>query len=143
MDFGVPTPETPVTRDTVRYSRNRRQREINYQVARLFGARFLTLRNRVERLIEEVAELAQAEDFPLEDALRIVQLAYAAPKGDPDQEAGGVSVCLLSYCEVKGRSADHLERRELDRLATKNPEELAEKLKAKIASGIVTDELAA
>lgn len=125
-----------------RLVRQQRQREINHQVARLFGARFLTKRNRIERLIEETAELAQAEDFPLEDALRIVRLAYEGEKGDPDQEVGGVSVCLLSYCQVTGRSADELERRELDRLASKDPKELAAKLEAKIASGIVTDEAA-
>lgn len=121
-------------------TRNYRQVRINTVVARLFGACFLTPRNRMERLFEEVAELGQALDYPEEEAVRIVRLAYQGQRGEVRQEIGGVSVCLLSLCEVLKESADDCELAELRRLEAKRPEEMAAKLAAKLASGIVTME---
>lgn len=128
-----------MARLTVRVARNLRQSRLNDWVARAFGARFLNKASRVERLFEEVAELGQALDYPEEEAIRIVRLAYAGQKGEVRQEIGGVAVCVLSLCEVLGVSADECESEEIRRLLAKDISHFREKLKAKVASGICTE----
>lgn len=123
----------------VRIARDERQSVLNRWVARAFGARFLNPYSRMERLFEEVGELGQALDFPEEEAIRVIRLAYAGKKGVVGQEIGGVTVCMLSLCEVLGVSAEACELEEVDRLLAKDLTHFQEKLKAKLASGICSE----
>lgn len=122
--------------------RDLRQQIVNNWVATAFGKRFLVRRNRAERVLEEALELAQASDYPEHLAAALVAKVYARPKGEIHQEIGGLSVCLLSFCQVEGLSADDCEVLEIERVLSKPVDHFRRKLKDKLAAGICTDEAA-
>lgn len=62
-------------------------------------------RVRMQRLLEEVHELAQANDIPKEDVIRSADYVYDRPKGEIKDEVGGTGVAFLVYCAVSGISA--------------------------------------
>lgn len=53
---------------------------------------------RCDRFLEEALELCQALDWPKDRAIALVDYVYGRPKGDPDQEVGGVMVTLAALC---------------------------------------------
>jgi hypothetical protein len=60
------------------------------------------MRERGDRLLEEVFELLQAHGY---DASRVATLrdyVWSRPVGDPAQEAGGVMVTLAAFCLAAG-----------------------------------------
>lgn len=114
-----------------------RQWTVGDWVARCFTDK--TLKNtheRTQRLVEEVIELAQAENVPISDVYRLVDYVYGRPKGDPAQEVGGISITLLAYCASKGFSADELEEKELTRILALPAEHFMQRQKAKAEAGI-------
>lgn len=108
-------------------------------VQRTFGAELLAPQERVARLLEEVVELAQAEDLPEERALALVRHVYSKPPGSPLQEVGGVGVTLLAYCGSKGISADTAERMELDRVLSLPAEHFRRRQAAKANAGVAAE----
>ena len=97
--------------------REARQAVVGQWVESTFGRSSLTnLEERVTRVLEEAVELAQSEGLSEEKAKDLVQYVYSRPKGDPAQEAAGVSICVLAYCWAKGFSAEVLEEVELERV---------------------------
>lgn len=72
---------------------------------------------RVLRVLEEAAELAQAEGLPLHRARMMVDYVYSRPAGDPEQETSGAYLTLLAYAEFRGYSLDAVARRELRRIS--------------------------
>ncbi|GEO82923.1 hypothetical protein [Pararhodospirillum oryzae] len=57
-------------------------------------------RNR--RFLEESLELVQALGFTRDSAHQLVEYVFNRPKGEPEQELGGVMVTLASLCETNG-----------------------------------------
>lgn len=91
---------------------------------------------RIARFIVEAVELAQAEGIAAELVHRIAEVVYARPPGKPIQEVGGVSLCLLAYCEARGISADLCEADEIERVLSKDAEHFRERQREKAALGI-------
>jgi len=60
----------------------------------------ITRKIKVLRLLEEVMELAQAEDVSAEEALIIRNQVWNKPKGECTQEMGGVLTCLAGYAAL-------------------------------------------
>lgn len=90
-------------------------------------ARDATERNH--RFLEESLELAQACDCTKEEALQLVDYVFGRPKGEIEQEVGGVMNTLAALClarKIDMIDAGHIE---LDRCWTK-----VEKIRAKQAS---------
>jgi hypothetical protein len=115
-------------------SRDSRQTRCLRWVKETFG--ILTVKDRAIRLLEEAIELAQSECVSKEDAIRIIEHVYSKPAGDPQQEAGGIGVCLLAYCELRGFSAEQLEKAELDRVMSKDPAWFRKRHNVKAEAGI-------
>mgnify|MGYP000952045996 CR=1 FL=1 len=74
---------------------------------------------RGDRLLEEVLELLQSGDYPMERAAALIPYVYGRPKGEPVQELGGVMVCLAAYCHPHNLDMDHAGETELARIWTK------------------------
>lgn len=116
--------------------RDGRQREVYLWVLSTFGEDNATVTERVRRLVEEVVELAQAEDVPAEQLRAIVAHVYAKPPGNAQQEVGGIGTTLLAYCEAKGISADAAEAAEARRVFSIDPEHFRERHNRKADAGI-------
>lgn len=70
---------------------------------------------RTHRFLEEALELAQANGCSRNDAMVLVDYVFGRPKGEPDQEVGGVMVTLASLCSATGLNMDEAGDRELER----------------------------
>ncbi len=70
---------------------------------------------RTHRFLEEALELAQANGCSQTDAIALVEYVFGRPKGQADQEVGGVMVTLASLCSATGLNMDEAGQRELDR----------------------------
>ena len=68
----------------------------------IFGDLVLSPHVRILRLVEETFELAQAENVPEEQLLQVLRQVYDKKIGQPEQELGGVLICLAIYAETKG-----------------------------------------
>lgn len=74
---------------------------------------------RSDRLLEEVLELLQSNDYPENRVIAILSYTYGRPKGEPHQETGGVLVTLAAYCQAHGINMDMAAEDELARVWTK------------------------
>lgn len=93
------------------------QKILDRWVRETFGVALAEDRHeRIARLVEEVIELAQAEDFPSVRIIDIASHVYAKPKGVARLEAGGVFVTLLAYLNCIGENATHVLQDELRRI---------------------------
>lgn len=93
------------------------QKILDAWVRDTFGAKLAEDRHeRIARLVEEVIELAQAEDFPSAWIVDIAQHVYSKPKGVPRLEAGGVFVTLLAYLNCIDENAVCVLQDELRRI---------------------------
>ncbi|ESZ60514.1 hypothetical protein NL532_24345 [Mesorhizobium sp. C120A] len=84
---------------------------------------------RGDRLLEEVLELLQSNDY---DPARVVALrdyVWSRPAGEPFQEVGGVQVTLAAYCLAHGLNMHEAGETELARIWTK-----VDKIRAKQAA---------
>lgn len=82
------------------------QRRVSYWVIKCFGMAMLEdKQERGLRLAEEAIELAQAVDVPRERLLKLVNVVYDKPKGDPVQELGG---CLTTLCAMSSSLGENL-----------------------------------
>jgi hypothetical protein len=113
-----------------------RQQQIGDWCVDAFGPMAIDPGNRARRIVEEAIELAQAEGVSGEDIVKIAEHVYGRPVGDPDQEVGGVAVTLLAYCAATGRSAESLERREVERILNKDVEHFRRRNAEKVKAGI-------
>lgn len=59
-------------------------------------------KERLIRAYEELCELCQEEEVPLDLLIAQVEHTYSRPVGERIQEVGGVMVCLLAYAEARG-----------------------------------------
>jgi hypothetical protein len=73
------------------------------------------LAERTHRFLEEALELAQANGCSQDEARALVDYVFGRPKGQSDQEVGGVMVTLASLCSASGVNMDEAGTRELER----------------------------
>lgn len=118
--------------------RNERQQAAFSWVQKTFGASNAHPRERARRFIEEAIELAQAEGLTSTEVQNVVTHVYGKKPGDPQQEAGGVGVTLLAYCESKGFSADKAELAEFERVSAIDVEYFRRRHDAKAVAGIAS-----
>lgn len=71
------------------------------------------------RFFEEATELVQACDMTKEQCLQLVDYVYSRPKGEKNQEAGGVMVTLAALCIPNGISMLNAGEKELERIEGK------------------------
>lgn len=76
--------------------------------------------------LEESVELFQALEGTEEEAVEILRRTFARPKGDPQQEIGGVLVTIALLAEARGESIETLALTELRRC-----EDNVDKIRAK------------
>lgn len=58
------------------------------------------LRERGDRLLEEVLELLQSHGYDPRRVATLTRYVYGRPPGKPDQEVGGVMLTLAAYCRA-------------------------------------------
>jgi len=101
-----------------------------------FGEGVATSRvERAARVLEEAAELAQAEGVPLGQAMRITDRAYERPPGEPWQEAAGVTTTLLAWAGVTGTDLLAVADAELTRVEEIPVEDMRRKHAEKVQAG--------
>lgn len=83
---------------------------------------------RLDRLIEEVFELAQALDYDFDRIPKLSTYVGGRTKGQPGAEVGGVANCLFALCNAINVSFERAYSYEMDRIET--PEMMA-KVRAK------------
>lgn len=93
---------------------------------------------RAMRLLEESVELAQAEGLTESQVNKQVAHVFARPAGDPKQEAAGVAVCLLAWCEANGVTFDAIAREEITRIEAKPLDAIRGSLARKADADLVT-----
>lgn len=95
------------------------QARVGQWVIRCLGsAHLMDRRIRAKRLLEEALELAQSESVTKDVALAWVEWVYGRPVGRPRQEAAGVGLCLLAYCEAMDEDYKKLIETELARVSS-------------------------
>ena len=104
-----------------------------------FGQPAMHPRERCARLLEEVAELCQAEGMPLVDYIATGIHVFNRPVGEPTQEAAGVSICLLLYCSSKWLDLEALTETELRRIEGKSIEHFRARHQVKVDAGIALE----
>lgn len=90
-------------------------------------------RDKVERnhrFIEEALELVQACDCSKEEVLKAVDYVFDRPRGEIDQEVGGVMNTLTALCSAHEIELEDAADRELERCWDRI-EKIREKQKAK------------
>jgi NTP pyrophosphatase (non-canonical NTP hydrolase) len=93
---------------------------------RCFGMdHIIDKRVRSLRCAEEAVELAQACEVDKETMLKLVEVVYSRPVGDPKQEIGGVLVTAAIMANVFEATAHDLMLKELRRVLDKNPKHFA------------------
>lgn len=117
-------------------SRDIVQRLVSAWVRSTFGDEAFARQERARRLLEEVAELCQAEDIDKQSAIDVVNYVYAKPKGDPSQEIGGVALTLLAYAGSAGVSLEQAETSEFTRVLSIDKARFRERHNVKAEGGI-------
>lgn len=74
---------------------------------------------RLDRLIEEVFEIAQALGYDQNRIAFLEKYVFARPAGNPSQELGGVMVTLAALCNATGLDMATAGETELERVWTK------------------------
>lgn len=104
-----------------------------------FGENIATSRpERAARILEEAAELAQAEGVTPGQASRIVSRAYERPAGEPRQEAAGVTTTLLAWAGVTGTDLLAVANAEMDRVEKIPVDDMRRKHDEKVQAGTAT-----
>lgn len=113
------------------------QEQVREFVSSRFGEDVLAdLGERVDRVFEEAAELAQSEGRTADHMAHILAYVYSRDVGAPPQEAAGVAVTLLAYGAAKGLRIRDVEAREIARIMAKPPQHFRMRQAAKAALGV-------
>ena len=80
------------------------------------------VRERGDRLLEEVLELLQSHGYDKSRVATLVDYTFNRPVGEPYQEVGGVMVTLAAYCQATGLDMHACGAIELERIWHKIPE---------------------
>ncbi|MEX2126941.1 MAG: hypothetical protein WD871_01690 [Xanthobacteraceae bacterium] len=135
--LGAEIVEMVLTPDNMQQLRDERQRIVLAWCEATFGAGpAADLHERASRVVEEALELAQCEGVDPDLLHELIDHVFARKPGQPWQEAGGVGVTLLAYCERRAISAEQCERAEFARAVSVPKEKTRERQSAKAAAGI-------
>jgi len=107
------------------------QADVDHWMVDCFGEK--TTKNtqeRSHRFLEEALELVQTLDCSKEDAHDLVEYVFNRPKGEIQQEIGGVSITFLALCNAVNESLFNCCYTELDR-CWDNKEKIKEKHRLK------------
>lgn len=116
---------------------DQRQGDVGEWAAKTFGIELsMDVGERVDRVFEEAAELAQAEGRTQERMARILAHVFSRPAGNTVQEAAGVAVTLLAYGDAKGISIRAVEADEIARIALLPAEHFRARQSEKAAAGV-------
>lgn len=88
------------------------------------------------RLAEEAIELAQAFDVPKDKLHELIEMVYARPKGQFEQEIGGVMMTATVLAAATGFDPDSFFEEELRRVLRKPSEHFAKRNQEKIDLGM-------
>lgn len=117
---------------------NRWMREITDFVVLTWGPKALeNLPERAARILEEAAELAQAQAVPRETAMRIIDRVYSRPIGNVRDEEGDVMFTLLAHTAVSGTNLEEVLEERLQRVNSIPVEVLRARHVAKRAAGTI------
>lgn len=105
-------------------------------VLKCFGEKSMSRQERALRLVEEAIELAQAEGIRSPIISAITYRVFSRPPGDPDQEAGGVGVCLEGWGAAAEKNVALLTEQELQRIESKPADHFRQRHNAKVAEGL-------
>lgn len=122
--------------DTTRLERDIRQGSVLDWVKRCFGIQYASPAERLERIVEEVLELAQIEGLTKARLCEIYDRVNEKPPGVIAQELGGISVTMLGYAECRGLSLDYCESQEVKRVLSKTEAHFRERHQRKLDSGL-------
>ena len=106
-------------------------------VRRTFGDKLMD--NPIERgrrVLEEAIELFQTSGGSIEEAAALVKTVFGKPKGNLQQEVGGVIVTLLALCAHHGLRLDDIAKVEIERILSQDREAFRRKQGAKADLGI-------
>jgi hypothetical protein len=101
----------------------RQQRVLNWARTVLSEDEVSGREQRAIRLAEETIELAQSCNVDKAMLHKLVDYVYGRPIGEPMQELGGVSVCVLAMANALGLDADTVEEIEVRRCEDMDPEQ--------------------
>lgn len=89
------------------------------------------------RLAEEAVELAQAYGVPKEKMLDLIEIVYQRPRGNPDQEMGGVAMtaAVMAGAIFQQPLEDFL-KQELRRVLNKPADHFTQRNKEKLDLGL-------
>ncbi|MGU9981545.1 hypothetical protein ACJ4V0_16030 [Phreatobacter sp. HK31-P] len=76
-------------------------------------------RERAHRFLEEALELAQVAGCTAHEASQLIAYVYSRPKGEKEQEVGGVMVTLAALCTALNVDQSKSAETELNRVWTK------------------------
>lgn len=77
------------------------QGDVGDWLIKCFGKEIASdITERNYRFLEEALELVQSNGCSKEDCLKLVDYVYSRPKGEINQEVGGVMVTLAALCEA-------------------------------------------
>jgi NTP pyrophosphatase (non-canonical NTP hydrolase) len=93
------------------------------------------IRERSHRFLEEALELVQALGCPESEVLKLLQYVYRRPKGEVDQEIGGVMLTLAALATAVPRSMAACGEEELARV-WRRIDEIREKQAGKPKIGV-------
>jgi hypothetical protein len=79
---------------------------------------------RSRRFIEEAIELVQACGTPKEEVATILEYVYSRPKGEIQQEVGGVMVTLAGHASIFGYDPETCGNTELNRIRKIDPNKI-------------------
>ncbi len=88
------------------------------------------------RIAEEAVELAQAFDVPKGTMLLLVEKVYARPKGNWEQEVGGVLMTTYLMCAKYGLDPEEFFAVELRRVLEKPIEHFTKRNQDKLDAGL-------
>lgn len=101
------------------------------------GDEYMHPRERTMRMFEEQVELAQAEGITAEMLTRQIAHVFGRPAGEPEQEAGGVAVCLAAWCAARGTTIQSVLLTELERIEAQPLDQIRGSLARKADADLV------
>ncbi len=114
------------------------QSRVRHWVVTRIGLDAMHPQERALRLLEEAIELAQAVGVDHEMVTRQAAHVFNRPSGCPEQEAGGVAVCLLAVCAALGKPMVEIARAEVERIEAKPLDAIRGSLARKADADLVT-----
>jgi len=116
------------------------EKRVEDWVSTRIGVQYTSAKERAMRLLEEAVELAQSENITWNQAVAQIHYVYGRSKGEPEQEAGGVAVCLLGWCAAHKTTLQEIALREIERIEAKPLNEIRGSLARKQDADLVHGE---